>query len=293
MCVVKKLMKKFISIVVFMITITLAGCATTQSMERLTTPSNLQFSDNTLTFDKVAHATSYIILGEGVELTITTNSYTFETEGVYKVRVAAKAANYLDSLFSKQIEILVVGDDPIIDVPDRLSTPENLVFSNNTLTFDLVEGATSYLISGLEKDVIVTTNSYTFKEDGIYHVSVSALSEEVEASLLSEEIEVIIVFEDTKPFIISKQNLKSDLKNDTIIIFELAGYEFKSLNKEGLLASDYTFKDNQLTIKVAYIKKEFEKNPNASIILSYLFEKPGLDGGPSQMHLGFITITKS
>lgn len=285
-------MKKIISMIVFMWAVTLVGCTTTQSIERLKTPSNLEFSDNTLTFDKVDHATSYIIIGEGIDITITTNSYTFQTEGLYKVRVAAKAANYLDSLFSKQIEILVVGDEPIVDIPDRLSAPENLRFSNNTLTFDVVYGATSYLISGLEDDVVVTTNSYTFTKDGIYFISVLAMAEDEEDSLLSEEIEVIVVFEDSNPFIIYHQNMKSDLENDTVIIFEMAGYKFNTLSGQDLTKDDYNFKDNQLTIKVSYIRKAFINNSDSPIILSYVFEKTDPNNGPGQTYLGFLTITK-
>lgn len=274
-------MKKIISIILGIVVIILVGCVKKQPIEMLNPPKNLMFSDNTLTFDEVLNATSYVIEVDGINIEISTNSYTFEEEGIYLVRVYAKGENYLDSSYSNQIEIKVVNEKN-----DLISSPKNLRFINNTLTFDSVEGASSYSIHGLDEIITVLTNSYTFTESGIFYITVIANSINNEKSLKSNELEIIVVFENSDPFVIKRFNEKSDLLSDTSFTFEMAGANFDSLIGRNITPEDYYFDNNKLTIKVNYLKNEFEKHPDSPIILTYSFIKE------NKNHFGFVTITK-
>src|SRR5690554_1477362 len=280
-------MKRFMMITSLLLTLFLVACTKIEPLKRLDTPKNLIVENNTLIFDPVKHATSYLIVGDGFNEEITTTTYTFTEKGTYKVRVLAKADGYLDSLFSAQVEI-IVEDEPGYEIT-RLDTPSNLKFEDNTLTFDPVEHATSYSIY-IGDDVETTqTNSYTFKEDGLHLVSVMAHADGYEDSLLSSEIEVIVVFEDSNPFITSPTNIVTNLKDDIVITFETAGYTFKSLSVTGkdITSSDYSFNDGVLVIKNSFIKAYFEENENeTSIIFLYIFEKG------NQTRISFITIKK-
>lgn len=279
-------MKKISLILSLISVLLLVGCTDNKPLVRLSTPKNLVFSEDTLTFDAVDHATSYLILADDFSVTTQTNSYTFTGAGTYRVRVIAKADGYLDSLFSSQIEV-VIQTDPGDPTPTRLDAPTNLEFSENTLTFDAVEHATNYKIIGDNIDVVVTTNHYTFTTDGVHRVSIIAQASGYKDSLFSEEIEVIVVFEDSKPFVISTNGLTTNFESDIIITFESVGFTFKGLNGYEVTQSNYTYQNDVLTIDIEYIESVFDNNPERdSLIFSYTFEKE------TQTHLGFITIKK-
>lgn len=96
-------MKKLMTIFVLSIFVwILVGCESNDAVVQLDTPSNLAIDANILTFDAVENATSYLIIGDNIELTITTNTYTFDA-GSYEIQVIAKAAGYLDSEPSESI----------------------------------------------------------------------------------------------------------------------------------------------------------------------------------------------
>ena len=275
--------KKILIITSLLFTLVLVGCTTTKPLTRLKTPENLNVSGDTLTFDKVDFATGYLIIGNSLRLETSTNSYTFEP-GSYKVRVVAKAEGYLDSLFSEEIEF-TVNEEPVVE--NRLGTPKNLVFGENTLTFDSVPNATSYVIIGEGINAVVTTNKYTFTKDGVHRVSVVAKAMGYGDSLLSQELEVIVVFPDSKPFVTSSKDITTNFKNDTLISFESVDYTFKGVYGYEIGSSDYSYSNNILTIKSSYLKTVFDSNPDkTSLIFSYTFEKG------DQTHLGFITIKK-
>lgn len=279
-------MKKILILLTFLLAVALVGCASTPTPTRLSTPQNLRFSVDTLTFDRVPNATSYLILSADENYTTTTNSYTFEA-GSYRVRVVARAEGYLDSLISEEIAFVVDGEP---EPTPRLTTPKNLSFENNTLTFDVVSDATSYVVSVNGSDTTVLTNSYTFTTAGFYRVVVYAKAEGYLDSLLSQEIEVIVVFEDTKPFRESNEAITTNLNDDIMIRFASAGYTFKSLNGSSnyvVTSSDYTYVNDVLTIKVSFLIEAFENNPERTeLTFSYVFEKD------SQTHIGFIIVKK-
>ena len=204
------MIKKIFITASFLIGLLLVGCATTKPLTRLKTPENLNVSGDTLTFDKVAFATGYLIIGTNLELETATHSYGFEP-GTYRVRVVATAKGYLDSLFSEEIAF-TVNQEPVAE--NKLSTPKNLSFDDNTLTFDLVENATSYVIVGEGINEVITDNSYTFTKDGVHRVSVIAKAEGFVDSLLSQELEVIVVLADSKPFMTTPKNITTNLRDN-------------------------------------------------------------------------------
>lgn len=279
-------MKKLMTLITLVLAFTLVGCASTPKPTRLSTPQNLRFDVDTLTFDRVPNATSYLILSTDENYTTTTNSYTFEA-GSYRVRVVARAEGYLDSLISEEIAFVVDGE---VEPTPRLTTPKNLSFSDNTLSFDVVPDATSYVISVNGETSTVTNNSYTFTTAGFYRVVVYAKAEGYLDSLLSQEIEVVVVFEDSKPFRESNEAITTNLEDDVFIRFASAGYTFKSLNGSSnypVTSSDYTYINDVLTIKVSFLITAFENNPELTqLTFSYVFEKD------SQTHIGFILINK-
>lgn len=194
-------MRKIIIVFTLLLTLFLIGCADNTPKERLATPENLEFNDVTLTFDEVEHATSYLIIGSGINDTTTTNSYTFKKEGQFKVRVIAKASGYLDSLHSNELEVLVS-------------------------------------------------------------------------------------FADQKPFVTSNKDITTNFEDDTVVTFESLDYTFKGLYGYDIESSNYTFKNNTLTIKASFIKTAFDENPGPHLIFTYTFERG------NQTHIGFITIKK-
>src|SRR5690554_2783704 len=181
-------MKKISLILSLIGVLLLVGCTDNKPLVRLSTPKNLVFSEDTLTFDAVDHATSYLVLADDFSVTTQTNSYTFTAAGAYRVRVIAKADGYLDSLFSSQIEV-VIQTDPGDEIPIRLDAPTNL---EDTLTFDAVDHATSYLVLADDFSVTTQTNSYTFTAAGAYRVRVIAKADGYLDSLFSSQIEVVI-----------------------------------------------------------------------------------------------------
>src|SRR5690554_264257 len=169
----------------------------------------------------------------------------------------------------------------------RLSTPENLRFSEVTLAFDPVEHATSYLIIGEGINDTTTTNNYTFKEEGVFKVRVVAKAKGYLDSLHSNEIEVLVSFADAKPFMTSSTDITTNFKDDTVVTFESLDYTFKGVYGNSITSSNYTYKNDTLTIKASYLKTAFENNPEQpSLIFTYTFERG------NQTHLGFITIKK-
>ena len=151
-------MKKVSLILNLLLIIFLMGCADNTPKVRLSTPENLRFSEVTLAFDPVEHATSYLIIGEGINDTTTTNNYTFKEEGVFKVRVVAKAKGYLDSLHSNEIEVLVSFADakPFMTSSTDITTN----FKDDTVvTFESLD----YTFKGVYGNSITSSN-YTYKK---------------------------------------------------------------------------------------------------------------------------------
>lgn len=96
-------MKKIMTILILSIFVwILVGCEANTDLTQLDTPLNLEIDSSTLTFDAVENAKSYLIIGENIELTITSNTHTFDA-GTYNIQVIAKADGYLDSEPSESI----------------------------------------------------------------------------------------------------------------------------------------------------------------------------------------------
>jgi hypothetical protein len=127
----------------------LIGC----SQQQLSTPENLRFTDQ-IYFDEVENATDYILNINGEEIKIAQTSYQITSEGTFLVKVKSTAKGYKDSPYSETIEI-------VIDY--TLVTPSNLSISNNTLTWDVIEGASSYEVLLNQTIIPVTTNTLSLE----------------------------------------------------------------------------------------------------------------------------------
>ncbi|NWH10653.1 hypothetical protein [Acholeplasma laidlawii] len=68
------MMKKLSLVLSVVMILILIGCVDDKPTTRLETPTNLKFEIATLTFDEVEHATSYIIIAEGLNAIVNTNS---------------------------------------------------------------------------------------------------------------------------------------------------------------------------------------------------------------------------
>ncbi len=95
----------------------------------------------------------------------------------------------------------------------QLDTPLNLNVTSNTLTFDAVENAMSYLIIGEDIELIITTNTYTF-DAGSYHIQVIAKAEGYLDSHPSESI----AFEVEPSFDLTKLGYYSYLNDSNPVI---------------------------------------------------------------------------
>ena len=152
-------MKKVSLLLSVLMIILLIGCVEDEPTTRLATPTNLSFDIATLTFDEVEHATSYLIIGEGLNETSATNSYTFKEEGTYKVRVVARAKGYLDSLYSSELEVVVsiAYQKPYMisskDITTNFKDDIKLSFASLGYTFKSLNG------------YAITSSDYTYVND--------------------------------------------------------------------------------------------------------------------------------
>lgn len=153
------MMKKLSLVLSVVMILILIGCVENKPTIRLETPTNLKFEIATLTFDEVEHATSYIIIAEGLNAIVNTNSYTFPHEGVYKVRVVARAKGYLDSLYSTELEVVVSFTDqkPYMisskDITTNFKDDIKLSFASLGYTFKSLNG------------YAITSSDYTYVND--------------------------------------------------------------------------------------------------------------------------------
>lgn len=143
----------------------------------LDVPDNLAISDSDiLTWDMVDDATSYVVMVDSDEHQATTTSFDLGalslSDGSYQISVIAKSADDQSQASSALTYV--------VDTQTSVDQPQNLVITGDTLTWDMVDDATSYevMIDGQT----YTATSETFDLDalalsvGSYQVTVKAMN---------------------------------------------------------------------------------------------------------------------
>ncbi len=102
-------MRKLTSIlIILLMSFILIGCEEKPDvLPRLSTPYNLSFKDDVLTFNTVLHADGYILNLNGENITLETNEFAFTSSGEYTIQVKAFGEGYRDSLFSTPYHLTI------------------------------------------------------------------------------------------------------------------------------------------------------------------------------------------
>lgn len=139
---------------------------------KLPVPGNLRFSEQTLTWDLVAGADSYIILINENTVTSMTNSYDFHEyeEGEYTVKVAAQTKKNQEPIYSPPLSFTLTKPE--------LAAPANIRIDNGVIRWDQVDGATEYLVRINGKNYTTATNSFpiTGYDEGEYFTVITAFA---------------------------------------------------------------------------------------------------------------------
>src|SRR5690554_13793 len=162
-------MKRTILIILGIFILLLTACSEGLNLDRLSKPIGLSVEKNVFSFQAVDQAEFYLLNVNGQNIEITETSYVFETEGTYGVRVRAMAENYLPSLFSDEVTV-VVG---YLDYPSI----EALHFTNNILHIDQDARVDGYLveINGILYDT--RTAFIPYFVPGTYMIRIKAVSD--------------------------------------------------------------------------------------------------------------------
>jgi len=158
-------MKKTIYILVTLLSMFVIVSCNKKDIEKLDTPKNLVVNKNSISFDAVLNATSYILRVNDDEITINNTTYTFTEEGTYTVSVKAVSKDYLDSDYST----------PTIVVVKFLKYPQYINIVDKKLVFTEIDDADGYVIevNGIAYDSIDKIPEF---EDGKYSIRIKAVS---------------------------------------------------------------------------------------------------------------------
>lgn len=117
--------------------------------EKLATPQNVQVKNGVLTWDQVENATGYIVIVNGQEYEVNTNSYTLP-EGDYTATVKATAPDYIQSnesaamskrqeYFSELAAELADGELAKYNDERYLYLVENKAFNGQNINFEIID----------------------------------------------------------------------------------------------------------------------------------------------------------
>jgi len=144
----------------------LTGCKTTPDLEKLDSPSNLDFQE-LLIWDEVENATGYDVYLNDIAFHSDQNYYVISEEGVYDIYVVAKANGYENS-------------DPSITLESLRLEYENIInpvisISGNAVTWTDIDDAISYnvVINGVLTNTAIT--GIVLVPTGIFSVSIQAV----------------------------------------------------------------------------------------------------------------------
>ena len=157
-------MKKIlISLLVIIFAFTLTACGS------VSTPSNLSFSERTLSWDKISGAKKYVVEINGKEYETNTNSYKIE-DGIYgALEMRVKAVGKSQSEYSSKITERAIW---------KLASPTGLAQNGEQITWNEVPFALGYVVSVGGVQYSTQTTSYSFNVDTPVLVKVLAVGDE-------------------------------------------------------------------------------------------------------------------
>jgi uncharacterized lipoprotein YddW (UPF0748 family) len=145
---------------------------------QLSAPTNLEVTENLLTWDSVASSSGYIVTINGIPYAAPTNSFDIREasliEGTNLIGVYAKGddVNYDDSEYGDILQLPV----------SKLAAPENIKITDNVLTFDPVDGAIEYVVKVGIKLRRITTTEFDLTTLGLndyeYRIEIRAVGDQ-------------------------------------------------------------------------------------------------------------------
>lgn len=204
-------MRKLYTFFILMcLSIVLVGCTEDQNLPRLTTPSNIVVTDGVITFLAVDGADGYVININQKNVTIEEPRYVILESGTYTFQIKAFGAGYRDSLFSTPMTVTV-------SVLPQLDKPTNIELSFGVLTFDEVEGATSYVIKIDDEEYTITEPIYYFTEAGSYMVSIKAVGAGYRTSEYTTPVQINVLYPYVETKLQFNYSVFSDFDLDVIV----------------------------------------------------------------------------
>lgn len=267
---VKKLIFVLISI------LTLVSC----SKGTLQRPENLKIVDGYLTFDAVEHATSYTLLINNEEVTISNTYYTF-TKGNYEVRVKAHAKGYEDSPYSEKLifQVLSSEDDYTflnLSFNYDLNSDSNLVILKN-----YVDAAKLFLKNN-QNEILA---DWFIQESGLTYLKGSKIKElgvgshKLILSYENEDYELTLNIKDKDyPYLMDNQTLYVDVKMDLALVVDLMGGELVSISADRnrpFLDGDLTIEGGKITMSKDYIMRSFDSLKESQQLVFTILVKKG------------------
>ncbi len=205
---------------------------------QLATPSNIAYSNGTLTWDAVEHATGYkVSVKDGATTTVTNTSYTVALPQLASVSVIAtdSTSEYIDSSAGTYTYVNYGTESEPISVLDALKIAA-LHTNSNVTDLAYVKGKLT------ENPTNTTYGNFHISDDGtssnqlyVYGLSVSSLA-------LSQS-DGFWKFTNKKDF--GTNELTKDLKSQDEVILKLRLYDFGgTMEGDGLFVKKYVIKTN-------------------------------------------------
>lgn len=152
----------------------------------LTAPENVTITGDSLSWDAVTNATSYMIVIDELSIPVSTTNYDLTNQaldpGTYDIYVKAIAGN-IESSHSATVSYIVVEDEV------ELTAPENVMITGDLLSWDSVTDASGYIIHVNEEEIVVSTTSYDLDQldldPGSYTLSIVATSGDIHSEASS------------------------------------------------------------------------------------------------------------
>lgn len=275
-------MKKLL--MMLLLSMVLFGCDDPK-LERIGTPTNLRYEDMIL-FDAVTDATAYVIDLNDEKITITDSFYEVTVPGSYTVRVKAQGEGYQDSLYTEEMTFIVsypfqdyafnYSIRSVIDVPVGSVAEANEIaqisFSGNPID------TTAYSF---------TNRFLTLKSSYLTTLPIGEQILTVTTDIGSFQISINI-FDTSKPYMMSKSEVFTDFSNDVVFIYDLFGGSISGLTGNNITSSDYSIRNNTLTISKTFIESVFSLEPTReTLILEYTLESG------NNVVIGYIFIKKA
>ncbi len=241
----------------FIVKATADGYSTSTSEEyvfnkALDTVANLAVADGTkLTWDAVKNAQYYEVkIGDNIH-NVLTNEYSLEyMTGALEIYVTAKARTFAPSKATK------------FDYTRQMLTmPQNVKVNGGEVTWDAVNGATSYIVTVDGKEVTVTTNAFTLEQDThfdatltMHTLTVQAMAGDNVATKSLKTKEINFTVDTVNPLTYENGKLYwAMVDNATQYLVKVNDGEAVELTANDYFAEVGLTKEGENTLQVAYV----------------------------------------